>query len=295
MKKPNKEVTFKFFNYKWTRAPDWASATEDMYRQWYWTRYGYKSAKGLKAFLRDKNLILDAGCGLGRDTKMFVEFNPKAKVVAIDQSPQALRVAIKHLTPVFNCEHCPNRSNCEIRRGDITKFIYPEKFDFISCDQVLHHTPDPTATLEHLYSQLKIGGVINFFVCRKKNAYRDFVDDAIMAKVVSMSPQELWDFAVTVTTLGKALYELNIPNVKFGEKSYPNLQRFVHDQVFRCWYNPDTGFDLSVSSNYDWFSGNPRFNLEEVKMMIKKGAGPHRLLRIYEDDASISVSMRRTR
>ena len=284
MKRPSKKLTFDFFNYKWKRVSNWACETEDIYRRWYLKRYGYQTLQPLKKFLKDKHRILEAGCGLARDSKMFAELNSKAEIVAMDQSPSALKVARLTLRPF---------QNCKVVRADITRFSYGELFDFISCDQVLHHTPDPTQTLRHLYSHLTLGGVLNFFVCRKKNRYRDLVDDLIMDRARTMTPEQLWKFAETITHFGRVLYELGIKNVRFDGREYEDIQRFVHNQVFRCWYNPDIGFDLSVSSNYDWFSGNPRFNAEEVKKMMECGLGPHEVLSFYEDDASISVSTRK--
>lgn len=285
MKKPSKKLTFDFFDYKWKRVPQWAKATENIYRQWYLRRYGYQTIDGLKEFLKNKENILEAGCGLARDSRLFAECNPRAKIVAMDQSPDALKVARQNLKPY---------KNCQVVRGDITRFTHPRLFDFISCDQVLHHTPDPAYTLKHFYKYLEIGGVLNFSVCRKKNPLRDLVDDLIMERARTMRPEKLWKFAETVTLFGKSLYELGIKNVDWEEKKYSDIQRFIHNQVFRCWYNPDIDFDLSVSSNYDWFCGNPRFNTQEVRKMMKKGLGPHKVLRFNQDDAVISVSIQKT-
>jgi SAM-dependent methyltransferase len=284
MKQPDKKLTFEFFDYKWRKVPQWGEKTQDMYRRWYLTRYGYRTLAGLRRFLRDKHRMLDAGCGLARDAKMFAEVNPKAEIVAMDQSRSALNVARRTLRPF---------ENCTVVRGDITRFRSREPFDFISCDQVLHHTPDPAKTLHHLYAHLVPGGVLNFFVCRKKNPYRDVVDDRIMARAATMSPQELWKFAEAVTRFGRALHELGIQRVAFRGRRYETLQRFVHNQIFRCWYSSDIDFPLSVSSNYDWFSNNPRFNGAEVRRFMKTGLGPHKVLRFFEDDASISVSVRK--
>ena len=284
MKQPDKKLTFKFFDYKWQKVPHWAEDTEDMYRRWYLVRYGYRTVAGLRKFLRDKRRILDAGCGLARDSKMFAELNPRADIVAMDQSPTALKVARRALKPF---------SNCRTVRADITRFAGVAPFDFISCDQALHHTPNPTATLRHLYGHLAPGGILNFFVCRKKNVYRDVVDDAIMDRARTMSPQQLWHFAEVVTRFGEALQALGIANVMFGGRKYESLQRFVHNQVFRCWYSPGIAFDLSVSSNYDWFSGNPRFDAAGMRAMMRDGLGPHKVIRFFEDDASISVSVKK--
>jgi ubiquinone/menaquinone biosynthesis C-methylase UbiE len=285
MNRPDKKLTFRFFDYKWKRVPNWARATEGLYQAWYLKRYGYGTKAHLRSFLHDKDRILEAGCGLARDSKMFAELNSRAEIVAMDQSPSALKVARKTLQPF---------RNCRVVRGDVTRFDGEGLFDFISCDQVLHHTPIPAKTLQHLYNHLVPGGVLNFFVCRKKNPYRDHVDDLIMDRARSLSPAKLWKFADVVTRFGQALYELGIGSVTFSRQRYENLQRFVHNQVFRCWYNPDIDFALSVSSNYDWFSGNPRFDASGVRKMMKQGLGPHKILRFFEDDASISVSIRKS-
>ena len=65
------------------------------YRKWYLERYGYKTEQKFKIFLEDKDYILDAGCGLGRDSKFFAELNPEAWLLSIDQSPYAIEIVRK--------------------------------------------------------------------------------------------------------------------------------------------------------------------------------------------------------
>jgi len=280
----SKPLTFNFFNYKWRRVPTWARATEPVYRKWYLDRYGYKNMDGLRKFLVDKKFICEAGCGLARDSKMFAEANPHAQILAADQSRQALLQAKKTLAPY---------ANCKTMIVDITRFPVKQTFDFISCDQVIHHTPNPGDTLRHLYAKLNVGGVLNFSVCKKKNKYRELVDDLIMERAKTMRPSVLWEFARKVTEFAKALYDLRISNVAFGKKRYENLQRFVHNHVFRAWYNPDIHFELSLSSNYDWFCGNPRLSAQEVRKNMLGKISHFNVLRFIEDDAVISVSLKK--
>ena len=130
-------------------------------------------------------------------------------------------------------------------------------------------------------------------MCRKKNVYRDYIDDHIMNHFRNKSPRELWDFAIKVTNFAKSLHELKINNLKFNKKKYDNLQLFVHNNTFRTWYDPKIKFDLSVSSNYDWFSNNPRYNLKEMKKIISSNLKNYKIVSIYEDDASISISIKK--
>lgn len=286
MKKIKKKDTFNFFNYKWKKVPTWSIETEKKYINWYLVRYQFKKKTTFKNFLSNKMNLLEVGCGLARDSKFFSELNPKALIYAVDQSDYALNIAKKNLKKY---------KNINFLKADFTKKLKLKiKFDFISCDQALHHTPEPTKTLNNLYNMLSAGGYLNFSFCRKKNKYRDFVDDLIMNHSSNLSPSELWEFSHEVTKFGKALYSLDIKNLKFNKKFYPNIQNFVHNQIFRCWYDPNIKFQLSVSSNYDWFSNNPRFSLSEVKKIMKEGLGKHKLISIYEDDASISCRIKKT-
>ena len=285
VKRIKNKDTFKFFNYKWKKVPEWAAKTENIYINWYLRRYRYKNLSRLKKFLKNKKYILEAGCGVARDSKLFAQLNPKANVFGCDQSINAVNRAKKDLKKF---------KNVTIFQQDITKKIkLNTKFDFISCDQVLHHTPYPGKTLKNLFSLLKKNGYLNFFVCRKKNDYRDLVDDHIMMHFRGKSPKELWNFAVKVTNFAKSLHELKINNINFKKKKYKNLQLSIHNNVFRAWYNPDLKFDLSVSSNYDWFSNNPRFELNELKKIVKMNLRGFKYISIYEDDASISMSIKK--
>ena len=276
-----KELTFKFFDYKWKRLPNWAESSRDLYIEWYLKRYGH-TEESFKSFLRGKPDILDAGCGMGRDSNYFAKLCPNANILAVDQSPTAIKATLSYL-PL----------NCKVLMEDIITMKLRERFDFISCDQVIHHTPSPNKTLINLMKHLNHDGIIHFSVCRKKNKYRDFVDDVLMEKGRRMTPRELWKFSEVITKFGKALYDLKVKNVKFENKKYPNIQKYVHDNLFRCCYVPSMGFEASVSSNYDWFSSNPRFNEKEVKTQILKGLPKHKVLRIFKDDATISVVLKK--
>lgn len=289
MRKENhiiKEDVFKFFNYKWKRVPEWAESTESIYRDWYLKKYNFKTAAALRKFLSTRTKCVDMGSGLGRDVKFFRELAPKLDITAVDQSAPALRTLKKNY-PSIHTEKLDitNRKEVIGRLG--------ADFDFISCDQVLHHTPNPLAVLQTFAKLMKRDGIVHFFVCNKKNPYRDLVDDVLMHHARNLSPQRLWKFSETVTLLGKELHEIHTGKVKFKNKQYPSLQNFVHNQIFRCWYNPNLPFELCVSSNYDWFSNNPRYSVSEVEDWMQKLKGTFELVNLYSDDASVAVVARK--
>lgn len=144
IKRIKNKNTLKFFNYKWKKVPEWTNKTEKIYVNWYLQKYRYKTLAKLKKFLNNKKNILDAGCGGARDSKLFAKLNPKANVYGCDQSVNAIKCAKKNLRKF---------KNVTIFQQDITKKIKVDnKFDFISCDQAIHHTPYPEKTLKNLLS-----------------------------------------------------------------------------------------------------------------------------------------------
>lgn len=281
-----KQDVFDFFNYKWERVPDWGEATETKYRNWYLRKYNFESSNELAEFLDTRSKCADIGSGLGRDVKFFRELAPTLEITAVDQSEPALKVISERYPSV------------QVVRQDITNSQemlddLGDGFDFISCDQVLHHTPNPLQVLKTFASMLAEGGVLHFFVCAKKNEYRDLVDDVLMHHARNLTPERLWQFAETVTTLGKELHEIHEGEVEFRDRSYESLQNFVHNQVFRCWYDPAIPFELSVSSNYDWFSNNPRYSVSEVESWMADLSKSLELVNLYSDDACVAVVARR--
>lgn len=90
-----KEDVFKFFNYKWSRVPEWAETTEKIYREWYLRKYNFKSVSGFKSFLKSRSKCADIGSGLGRDVKFFRELAPNLQITAVDQSAPALKTLKK--------------------------------------------------------------------------------------------------------------------------------------------------------------------------------------------------------
>ena len=97
MNKIENKNTFRLFDYKWRKVPDWGIKTKNIYIKWYLERYNFKNIDSLKNFLKSKKNILDAGCGVGRDTELFAKLNPKANIFACDQSSNAVNFAKKKL------------------------------------------------------------------------------------------------------------------------------------------------------------------------------------------------------
>jgi SAM-dependent methyltransferase len=263
----NEFVNQKSFDFKWKHFAD-VVFRDDVMRSakaWRLKRYGFYNEERFKDFLKDKEIILDAGCGLGRWTAWMAELNRKAKVFGVEIT-ECINIGYKRYNDL---------DNVYFIQGDITKLPFPNDFfDFIFCEGVIHHTSNPYRTFVHLVSKLKKGGEIAIYVYKKKSPIREFCDDYIRERVSKMSVEEALEFAKAVTLFGKSLADLNveievpvdIPILGIKKGKY-NLQRFFYYNIFKCFWNEELGFDFSVAVNFDWYHPKYayRFTVDEVK------------------------------
>jgi SAM-dependent methyltransferase len=238
------------FSWKWQRATNYRSSTLGHYLQWYLDRYGFGTEAKLAEFLASKTRILDAGTAHGRDAEMYSR-NTKAQIFGLDIS-YGVRTAYKDLGGV---------ANLNFVQGDLTRLPFaPGSFDFIGCDQVIHHTPSTRESLGHLVTRLASGGHICFYVYKKKGPVREFCDDHIRAQTVHMSPDDCLKVSEAITKFGKMLSDLkltidvpeDIPilGIKAGKQ---DLQRFIYWNMFKCYWNDTMDWDSNVITNFDWY------------------------------------------
>lgn len=240
------------FSWKWSRAQNYRSATNAHYTQWYLDRYGFKTEAALSTFLAGKHAILDAGTAHGRDAEMYARnAAATATVFGIDIS-SGIRNAYRDLAGV---------PNLHLVQADLTKLPFAEGFfDFIGCDQVIHHTPDTHASLKHLVAHLAPGGHIAFYVYKKKGPVREFCDDYIRERAVKMSPEECLAMSDAITKFGKALSDMKVTidvpedipilGIKAGKQ---DLQRFIYWNMFKCYWNDTMDWESNVITNFDWY------------------------------------------
>src|SRR3989304_4847287 len=135
---------------RWRRAlPDpRRNPPRRFYTDWYLQRYGFFEIDALRRFLNGAAFILDAGTGAGRDAANLAE-NSEATVFAVDTAREALEIARDRIS----------QPQVAFVHADLHRLpLSDEFFDFINCDQVIHHTPDPRAAFEILRRKLKPRG-----------------------------------------------------------------------------------------------------------------------------------------
>jgi len=95
-------------------------------------------------------LVLEAGCGAGRFTEIFLSSD--ANVVSFDYSNAV----------DANYASNSDKGDVFIFQGDLYDIPFPDEyFDYIFCFGVLQHTPNPLKAYNSIYSKLKKGGSIS--------------------------------------------------------------------------------------------------------------------------------------
>lgn len=268
VKANNQNQTSDIFSDKWIEAAEYDSI-DKMYTfqlDWFLKLYGFNTKQNLVDFLKDKHTIIDTGCGLGYKAAWFAELAPHAIVMGTDIS-DAINVAAKNYA---------NLPNLYFFRGDIASTgLKDGVIDFTVCDQVIMHTEIPEKTFKHLCDITSVSGEFACYVYSKKALPRELVDDYFRKATHTIPNDKMWELSSQLTELGKTLSDLkvnftcpDIPalGIKGGEY---DIQRFIYWNFLKCFWKEDWGFDLSRSTNYDWYapSNAKRFSKEEFLKM----------------------------
>lgn len=126
------------------------------YLEWRFAEYPlFRELMGLWG-RHEGRVILDHGCGPGNDLTGFLLYSGAERVIGVDASPTALRLAAGrlalHEVDARRCElvHCPDGAG----------FVPLEdaSVDYVHSAGVLHHTSDPQRLLGELARVLRPGG-----------------------------------------------------------------------------------------------------------------------------------------
>jgi SAM-dependent methyltransferase len=267
---PAQRQTNEMFSEKWSIKDTKLilGGIQKFQQEWYLKLYGFKTEKNLKKFLQNRKVIFDAGCGLGYKTAWFANLAPESYVIGMDYSDSVINAS----------KYYKNIRNLFFVKGDIaTTNIKPRSLDYISCDQVIHHTENPEKTFSHLSELLKKKAEFSCYVYAKKALPRELLDDHFRTIVSKCTKKELWDLSAQLTQLGKTLSELKlnvtiqeIPllGIKGGEY---DIQRFIYWNFLKCFWNEEFGWDNSVMTNFDWYSpvNAARYNEKEFRKWVE--------------------------
>lgn len=283
------------FRAKWENNP--AAFFDETLREgsdtqrWILGRNGWPSVDAAREHLASRRRILDAGCGNGRVTALLQSLTDPAitEIVAVDAV--SADVARKNLA------HLPNVAVSSANLLDDLSAL--GQFDFIYCQEVLHHTGDPQAAFANLAHRLAPGGELAIYVYRQKAPVREFVDDFVRGRIAGMGYEDAMRAAEQITALGRVLSELqgtirvpavDVLEIEAGEYS---VQRFLYHFFMKCYWNPDVSPHENVVVNYDWYHPQDcsRHTLPEVREWFR--ASHLSVDHEYQDPYGVTVRGRR--
>jgi SAM-dependent methyltransferase len=257
---------------------------------WILGRNGFPGVREFSEYLKEKRRILDAGCGNGRVTALLRRYSPDAtEILGVDLVSSA--IARENLS----ADHLSERVSFVERDllGDLSDL---GRFDFIYCQEVLHHLSTPEIAFQNLTSLLSKGGEIAIYVYRKKAPIREFVDDYVRSNISDLPYDEAIRICEEITELGKMLHQcqltIKVPRIdvlEIKEGEY-DLQRFLYHYFMKCFWNPHLTFRENAAINYDWYHPQvaTRHTLEEVRGWFLRA----KLRVIHENEDSYGITMR---
>lgn len=157
----------------------------------------------------DGSLILEAGCGVGAQTKTVAAQNPNSQFISIDISKESITAAQE----LINAEGV---TNVEFQVANIFDLPFEEEyFDHIFLCFVLEHLPNPQEALEKLKAKLKPNGTITLIEGDHGSTY--FHPDSEWANQVIQCQVEL--------------QKRNGGDANIGRKLYPILEKAGFDEI----------------------------------------------------------------
>lgn len=102
--------------------------------------------------LAGDELVLDAGCGSGRVTRMLIERVPQGRVIGVDGSQAMVDEARKNLSQWSE--------RVDLRQGDLVKLELEEPVDAVFSNATFHWVPDHDSLFRRLRAAMKPAAVL---------------------------------------------------------------------------------------------------------------------------------------
>ena len=234
-----------------------------------WLRYNVDlKGEDLEVFLTDSQLseeelrggvTLDAGCGMGRYTRIAGQMG--GEVIGIDLSKSVLKAY----------QMTQDNPFVHIIQGDISKLPFRDKqFDIIYSMGVLHHTPDTRQSFLSLTKYLRKGGIISVWVYGTAGRFQDFMTNplsenhqrytrSLLAKraywIIVRVRENVFKVIrfFTIKMYVPLLYLLCYPLAALGRVP---LLKYLTASVHKNWR-------VRLLENFDWFS--PQYQHHHTK------------------------------
>ena len=242
------------FKWQWREFSD-SPRLKEQFGAWVANRYGFFDLVEMWSFFEGRERILDAGCGAGYSSSMWLDASWRGgSWVGVDVS-EAVDVAQARLGSV------PGTSFVQ---ADVLELPFESAFDTIFSEGVFHHTPSTRQALASAVQALRPEGEILFYVYKRKSPIREFTDDFVRQSIADLDPEQALDSLRPLTRLGQALAELEVEvevpedvSVLGIQAGRFDVQRLVYWHFAKLFWNPALSFDENLHINFDWY--HPRY------------------------------------
>ena len=260
------EQTFRSFSEKWKNHPSLSIKqvldSNSDFQKWLLNRNGFLDLQSAREEFKNYHKILDAGCGNGRVTALLAELAPNAKIIGTD--------IIDIEIPKMNNK---NYANTEFIPSNLREDLkHLGSFDYIYCQEVLHHTGNAKSSFHNLVEILEKNGKIAIYVYRKKAPAREFMDDFIRDAIAPLNYSDAMNVSSKIANLGKKLSKLSM-EIEVDDirelgivKGKYSVQRFIYHFFLKCYWNHELTDIENAAINFDWYhpADCSRHTLEEV-------------------------------
>lgn len=126
------------------------------YRDFWWNK-GFLDLTASRLEISKYSSMLDVGCGQGHWTRILARYlEKKSEITAVDSDPRwysenlELKENLQNLGMIFS-----------LKKGDAQDLPFEDNsFDFVTCQTVLIHVPDPQKAIEEMKRVLRPGGTL---------------------------------------------------------------------------------------------------------------------------------------
>lgn len=227
----------KRFGYEWNKYYQIDPNYEVQFRKWV-SPLAPDNFKGKK--------VLDAGCGMGRNSFWPLKYGAK-ELIAFDYDKKSVSAAKKNLT-IFN--------NAKVEFKSIYNIDYKNKFDIVFSIGVIHHLENPKLAIKNLIKAVKPGGIVLIWVYGYEgNEWIVKFVNPIRKHLTSKLPVGLVHFISYFVSMPLWFF------VKFFKGPGPYLKQLSN---FKFWHIHSIVFDqlLPQIANY--------YKKEEAKQLLAK-------------------------
>lgn len=225
------------FGYEWTHFHAWNDSGETNFRDYFETADLSR--------LRD-GLVLDAGCGMGRSTRLMAAH--ARHVIAVDFS-RAIEQAAANTRGI---------ANVDCVQADLLRLPFPDRtFDYIYSLGVLHHLGNTETAVRALVGKLKPGGRLRVYLYWKRHGWVGAVLRFVSAARSITTRLPFWllrwfCWALSVVLWGVLILPYRLL-VSAGVRGMSDWPLFVYSKYpFRILYNDQFDrFSAPLEKRYD--------------------------------------------